>query len=185
MAASMAGPSRCVTCVTPGASATAEETCRGERSRFDHGAAGRARSVRAHAARGVPVTRVTPVTRFSRPICRGSVPRFGLRRSVHLTVSVRGGLADLLITCPRTALPVDLDRRRVELRPGAGEELASAPKGRFNDLCDTASAALIQMRDHGLLSLGEEFWREERRKLVYRSSRTRGPGVRELYEGHD
>ena len=41
-------------------------------------------------------------------------------------------------------------------------EVASAPKGRFNDLCDTVSAALINMRDHGLLSLGEEFRREER-----------------------
>jgi hypothetical protein len=32
-------------------------------------------------------------------------------------------------------------------------EVASAPKGQFNDLCDTASAALTRMRDHGLLSL--------------------------------
>jgi hypothetical protein len=66
---------------------------------------------------------------------------------------------------------------------GVISEVASAPKGKFNDLCDTASAALSHMRDHGLLSLGEEFRREERRKLVYRSSRDRGPSVRELYEG--
>jgi phage terminase large subunit-like protein len=66
---------------------------------------------------------------------------------------------------------------------GVISEVASAPKGKFNDLCDTASAALIHMRDHGLLSLGEEFRREERRKLVYRGSRERGPSVWELYEG--
>jgi hypothetical protein len=66
---------------------------------------------------------------------------------------------------------------------GVISEVASAPKGKFNDLCDTASAALINMRDHGLLSLGEEFRREERRKLVYRGSRERGPSVWELYEG--
>jgi hypothetical protein len=33
---------------------------------------------------------------------------------------------------------------------GVISEVASAPKGKFNDLCDTVSAALIQMRDHGL-----------------------------------
>src|SRR5580704_4977054 len=58
----------------------------------------------------------------------------------------------------------------------------SAPKGKFNDLCDTASAALIHMRDHGLLSLGEEFKRDERRKLVFRG-RERRPSIGELYEG--
>jgi predicted phage terminase large subunit-like protein len=62
-------------------------------------------------------------------------------------------------------------------------EVASAPRGKYNDLCDTVSAALINMRDHGLLSLGEEFRREERRKLVYRGSRERGPSVWDLYEG--
>jgi phage terminase large subunit-like protein len=64
-------------------------------------------------------------------------------------------------------------------------EVASAPKGRFNDLCDTVSAALINMRDHGLLSLGEEFRRAERRKLVYRGTKERGgTSVREMYEGN-
>jgi hypothetical protein len=38
------------------------------------------------------------------------------------------------------------------------------------------------MRDHGLLSLGEEFRRDERRKLVFRSREQR-PSIRELYEG--
>jgi hypothetical protein len=52
---------------------------------------------------------------------------------------------------------------------------------RFDDLCDTVSAALIHLRDRGLLSLGEEFRREERRHLVYRS-RAGGPSIRELYE---
>src|SRR5207248_864476 len=39
-------------------------------------------------------------------------------------------------------------------------EIASAPRGKYNDLCDTVSAALLHSRDHGLLSLGEEFRRE-------------------------
>jgi hypothetical protein len=38
------------------------------------------------------------------------------------------------------------------------------------------------MRDHGLLSLGEEFRRDERRKLVF-PSRERRPSIGELYEG--
>jgi hypothetical protein len=61
-------------------------------------------------------------------------------------------------------------------------EVARAPKGQFNDLCDTASAALIHLRDHDLLSLGEEFRREERSKLVFRSREQR-PSIRELYKG--
>ena len=61
-------------------------------------------------------------------------------------------------------------------------EVEAAPKGQFNDLCDTVSAALIHMRERGLLSLGEEFRREERRKLTYRSLEYR-PTVREIYEG--
>jgi predicted phage terminase large subunit-like protein len=61
-------------------------------------------------------------------------------------------------------------------------EVASAPRGKYNDLSDTASAALSHMRDHGLLSLGEEFRRDERRKLVFRSREQR-PSIRELYEG--
>ena len=65
---------------------------------------------------------------------------------------------------------------------GVISEVASAPKGQFNDLCDTASAALIHLRDHDLLSLGEEFRREERSKLVFRSREQR-PSIRELYKG--
>ena len=71
------------------------------------------------------------------------------------------------------------DKKRAN---GVISEVASAPKGKFHDLCDTASAALSHMRDHGLLSLGEEFRREERRKLVFRSREQR-PSIRELYEG--
>jgi phage terminase large subunit-like protein len=61
-------------------------------------------------------------------------------------------------------------------------EVASAPKGKFNDLSDTASAALRYMRANNLLSLGEEFRREERRKLVFRG-RERRASIGELYEG--
>jgi hypothetical protein len=61
-------------------------------------------------------------------------------------------------------------------------EVASAPKGQFNDLCDTVSAALINTRDHGLLSLGEEFRREERRKIVHRSRERGITDVRKLYD---
>jgi phage terminase large subunit-like protein len=65
---------------------------------------------------------------------------------------------------------------------GVISEVASAPRGKYNDLCDTASAALTHMRDHGLLSLGEEFRRDERRKLVFRG-RERRASIGELYEG--
>jgi hypothetical protein len=47
--------------------------------------------------------------------------------------------------------------------------------------CDTASAALSHMSDRGLLSLGEEFRRDERRKLVFRG-RERRASIGELYE---
>src|SRR5437588_9170126 len=62
-------------------------------------------------------------------------------------------------------------------------EVASAPRGKYNDLCDTASAALLYLRDNNMLSLGEEFRREERRKLVFRGNKERGGmSIRERYE---
>ena len=84
---------------------------------------------------------------------------------------------------PRLGLHGVTGTPRVRARECIGvlAELASAPKGRFDDLCDTVSAALIHLRDRGQLSLGEEFRREERRHLVYRS-RAGGPSIRELYE---
>ena len=62
-------------------------------------------------------------------------------------------------------------------------EVASAPRGKYNDLCDTASAALLYLRDNNMLSLGDEFRREERRKLVFRGNKERGgTSIRERYE---
>jgi len=62
-------------------------------------------------------------------------------------------------------------------------EVASAPRGKYNDLCDTASAALLYLRDNNMLSLGDEFRREERRKLVFRGKTERGgTSIRERYE---
>ena len=61
-------------------------------------------------------------------------------------------------------------------------EVAAMPKAQFSDLADTCAAALSHLRNRGMLSLGEEFRREERRKLTYRSREYR-PTVREIYEG--
>ena len=63
-------------------------------------------------------------------------------------------------------------------------EVASALPGKYNDLCDTVSAALLHLRGNNMLSLGEGFRREERRKLTFRVFKERGGlSVRELYEG--
>jgi len=62
-------------------------------------------------------------------------------------------------------------------------EVASAPRGKYNDLCDTASAALLYPRDNNMLSLGDEFRREERRKSLFRGNKERGgTSIRERYE---
>ena len=62
-------------------------------------------------------------------------------------------------------------------------EVASAPRGKYNDLCDTASAALLYLRDNNMLSLGDEFRREERRKSLFRGNKERGgTSIRERYE---
>jgi hypothetical protein len=58
---------------------------------------------------------------------------------------------------PRLGLHGVTGTPRVRARECIGvlAEVASAPKGRFDDLCDTVSAALIHLRDRGLLSLEE------------------------------
>jgi hypothetical protein len=68
------------------------------------------------------------------------------------------------------------------VRDRSAEKPESVPNRCTLNGCDTASAALSHMRDHGLLSLGEEFRRDERRKLVVRG-RERRASIGELYEG--
>jgi phage terminase large subunit-like protein len=61
-------------------------------------------------------------------------------------------------------------------------EVAAQPRAQFSDLSDTMSSALIWMRRQGILSLGDEYRREQRRSLLFKG-RTDRSTVREMYEG--
>jgi hypothetical protein len=64
-------------------------------------------------------------------------------------------------------------------------EVAIAPRGKYNDLCDTVSAALINMPDHGLLSLEEEFRREGAGNLSTAVRESAGRASGNSTRGHD
>lgn len=62
------------------------------------------------------------------------------------------------------------------------DEVCSAgPRAQFMDLCDTVTAAMLTLRDMGLLMLGYEHEAERRREQVYRSAADRS-SIRDQYE---